>query len=74
MIPKQLRVPVVKGEVRKAKIEKMAKMDKVYRPVSKSLVKVNKMELHIQNKEPAKYVPIYFQAEIEKEKRSMFFE
>jgi len=72
MIPKQLRVPVVKGKDRKAKIEKMAKLaDKV---ISKAILKTNKPELHIKNKEPAKYVPVYFQAEIEKEKRSMFFD
>ena len=74
MMPKQLRVPVIKGEQRKAKLEKMAKLaEKTYKPTSKKILKANKLEVHIQNRQPAEYVPIYFQAELNKTKEDMGF-
>jgi hypothetical protein len=41
---------------------------------SKDILKGIKPEVHIQNKEPAKYVPIYFKAEINEAKKSAFFD
>jgi hypothetical protein len=75
-------------EFRETKIQKIAKqigknayknvgktIDKYEKEkiVSKKILKTSKATLTIKEKKPAEYVPIYFTAEIKKEKDNFFF-
>jgi len=72
VIPKQLRVPVVKGKERREKLEKMAKIIK-QNITSKQVLKDSKTSIVVKEQKPAEYVPIYFQAELKKAKEDMGF-
>jgi hypothetical protein len=44
------------------------------RVIARKILKPNKMEVHIKERTPAPYVPIFWKDTFNKEKRSMFFE
>jgi hypothetical protein len=53
--------------------KKETKVSKNWKPSTKEVVKGSKTTITIQNKKPAEYVPVYFTAELNKEKNNFFF-
>ena len=58
---------------RKEKKESNEKINLKGKVVSKGVVKQTKATLHIKEHKPAEYVPLYFQAELDKTKQDMGF-
>jgi hypothetical protein len=64
-------VQALKNKKQKKEKEKSILKQKV---TSKQVVKTNKSTIVIKNNQPAEYVPVYFTAELNKEKRNLFFD
>lgn len=56
------------------RFEKYAKKKLGERVIARKIFKPNKMSVHIKERTPAPYEPIFFKNNFEKEKRSMFLE
>lgn len=63
---KKLKKKEKKEDDKKSTLKSKIKIKRVFKP--------SKMEVHIKERTPAPYVPIFWKNTFEKEKRSMFFE